>query len=93
MFKGDTVALVESRRAIRAAIEENRNLQGEGEVAEAVRGFEEVRELLSEHIVQGRLNERDNYEVAMKEGSGDMDVFEPLPVSAVKLGQNEGDEK
>ena len=82
------MALARSRTEIRAAVEANRNLKDEGERSDAIRGFEEVRELLSEHIVQGRLNERDNYEVEMKPDMDDGGVFEPLPINQVELEKN-----
>ena len=91
LFAGDEEALFKSGVQIRTEFEKNRSLENEAEIQEALRGIEEVRELLAENIVQGKLNERDNYEVEMKPVPGGGNVFEPTPIDAVELGDGKAE--
>ena len=57
------------------------------QVAELLRGADEVEELLRENVVQGRLNERDNYAFKVK-GANEDDVPDHVaePVSELEIG-------
>lgn len=66
LFAGDAEALRGSRVELRSHFEEHRHERKPERVAELVRDMREVEEMMLHNLVQGRLNQRGNYEIDLK---------------------------
>ena len=87
LFREDDYALRESRLKLREEFGAQAGVSDAAQVAELLRGADEVEELLRENVVQGRLNERDNYAFKVK-GANEDDVPDHVaePVSELEIG-------
>ena len=87
LFRDDAYALRESRLKLREEFGAQAGVSDAAQVAELLRGADEVEELLRENVVQGRLNERDNYAFKVK-GANEDDVPDHVaePVSELEIG-------
>ena len=65
VFAGDALAASAAKIKIREEFEANKAVQDESEIKALIGGIKEVEDLLSMNIVQGRLNDRGNYEVKL----------------------------
>jgi hypothetical protein len=63
VFKGDHHALHQGRKQLREEFQKNRFVTDADELAELYGGIDEVDEMLRFNIVQGKLNDKGNYEV------------------------------
>ena len=70
MFRGDEFAMTQARLQLREEFLKNKHITDAKELAELQKGIEEADEMLRFSIVQGRLNDRGNYEV-----NGDTESF------------------
>ena len=64
VFRGDEFAMNQARLQLLEEFLRNRNVTDPKELAELQKGIEEADEMLRFSIVQGKLNERGNYEVS-----------------------------
>ena len=90
LFQGDAYALDESRSKLREEFGAQREVSDPEQIAELLRGADEVEELLRENVVQGRLNERGNYAVKVKGAAEDLNsVAEPISDLEISLAEAE----
>jgi hypothetical protein len=66
VFKEDARALLQSRVQLRTEFDKNRNLTEESEIEKLLKGVGEVEELLLCNVVQGKRNDRGNFEVKIE---------------------------
>ena len=99
LFRDDAYALRESRLKLREEFGAQAGVSDAAQVAELLRGADEVEELLRENVVQGRLNERDNYAFKVK-GANEDDVPDHVVLQVArsdflsrKIVSNERDEQ
>lgn len=64
VFRGDVYAMDQARKQLREEFLRHKDVTNETELAELQKGIEEADEMLRFSIVQGRLNDRGNYEVS-----------------------------
>ena len=65
VFVGDAMAASAAKAKIREEFESNEKVQDENEIKALISGIKDVEDLLSMNIVQGKLNDRGNYEVKL----------------------------
>ena len=65
VFAEDAMAATAAKVKIREEFEANKGVQDEKAIKALIGGIKEVEDLLSINIVQGRLNDRGNYEVKL----------------------------
>ena len=69
VFGGDDYALVQARNEIRKNFEEHRFESDESKREALFRDVEDVVDLLKNNVLQGKQNERGNFEVKLKGGN------------------------
>lgn len=88
VFKGDEYAMSASRTELREQFKMNREVTDQTHIKELIKGIVEAEELLTHNIVQGRKNERGNYECTISKeaaqtlGGGDgKGVLQPASIA------------
>ena len=90
VFRGDELALRESRRALREEFEKTRGERDPERIGQALRNADEAEDFLRNHLVQARRTKRGSYAVQLKAppaGAAHVDL-EPVhdPDAAPKRG-------
>jgi hypothetical protein len=62
-FQGDQFAMKQARNQLHQEFTKNKGISDPAALVELQQNIEEIDEMLRFHIVQGKLNERGNYEV------------------------------
>jgi complex III assembly factor LYRM7 len=69
LFKDDKVATSSFRVEVRTHYEQNRNETNPDALREQLAGIDEAVEMMTQHLVQAKLNEKGNYSVAVPDGA------------------------
>ena len=83
LFKGDDFALNQARRELRFNFEKNRNVSQVEQIKIHLGEIEEAADMLENHFVQAKVNDRGNYEVGLNKG-GDVSLADTPIISSTK---------
>ena len=76
LFAGDKKALDASLIEIRSHFYSNKNATDEKEIQKRIRDGEEARDFLTMNVLQGKMNERGNFETSLKSADPDKETWE-----------------
>ena len=76
LFAGDEKALDASLVEIRSHFDSNKNATDEKEIQKRIRDGEEARDFLTMNVLQGKMNERGNFETSLKSADPDKETWE-----------------
>mmetsp|Transcript_22647 Transcript_22647/g.57975 ORF Transcript_22647/g.57975 Transcript_22647/m.57975 type:complete len:103 (-) Transcript_22647:120-428(-) len=76
-FKGDAVMTQAATQEIRTKFEQSRHETDEGAVRKLLDDGREASEFIQSFVVQGKLNERGNYEIKVESQHGDIVMQDP----------------
>ena len=76
LFAGDEKALDASLVEIRSHFDLNKNATDEKEIQKRIRDGEEARDFLTMNVLQGKMNERGNFETSLKSADPDKETWE-----------------
>ena len=76
LFAGDKKALDASLVEIRSHFYSNKNATDEKEIQKRIRDGEEARDFLMMNVLQGKMNERGNFETSLKSADPDKETWE-----------------
>lgn len=76
LFAGDEKALDASLVEIRSHFDSNKNATDEKEIQKRIRDGEEARDFLTMNVLQGKMNERGNFETTLKSADPDKETWE-----------------
>jgi len=76
LFSGDKKALDASAIEIRSHFDANRNVTDEEEIKKRIRDGREAQMFLTTNVLQGKMNERGNFETQLKSADPDKETWE-----------------
>ena len=76
LFSGDKKALDASAIEIRSHFDANRNVTDEEEIKKRIRDGREAQMFLTTNVLQGKMNERGNFDTQLKSADPDKETWE-----------------